>query len=291
MFLEMLNMENITLPLLDLPKDDLSKVSVDNFNNNENLIENEFDVSENKEITKNKDILELIMVGSWESVLLELSDDMNPWDIDIVVLSKRFMEFIKKTNKYELDVPVKIFLAAAVLYRMKVDALKIVEDEDVFDSFDDSMIEEIYLPEDETVSSTMINLPGNIMIPPLIVPIKRYPKRNISIDELINALDKAMTIKNRREVKTIFNVDLNSEDMSETIENIFNLILERIDIDNTTTFSSFLDGGNVDHLIKTFSSILHLSNEERISCLQKDFFGEIYISVEDSKLLDGKQNA
>ncbi|MBW6451839.1 MAG: hypothetical protein K0B02_03860 [DPANN group archaeon] len=284
-------MENITLPLLDLPKDDLSKVSVDNFNNNENLIENEFDVSENKEITKNKDILELIMVGSWESVLLELSDDMNPWDIDIVVLSKRFMEFIKKTNKYELDVPVKIFLAAAVLYRMKVDALKIVEDEDVFDSFDDSMIEEIYLPEDETVSSTMINLPGNIMIPPLIVPIKRYPKRNISIDELINALDKAMTIKNRREVKTIFNVDLNSEDMSETIENIFNLILERIDIDNTTTFSSFLDGGNVDHLIKTFSSILHLSNEERISCLQKDFFGEIYISVEDSKLLDGKQNA
>ena len=214
---------------------------------------------------------------------------MDPWDIDIVVLSQRFMEFIKRTSRHELEVPAKIVLAAAILYRMKVDTLKVTDGEDAV-SFEESQAESNDMSFGD-LSPIDDMAPVDILIPPLSVPVRRYPKRKISMDELINALDKAMTVKNRREVRNIFYVNMESEDISERIEKIFDNILERIDLNNSITFSSFVTDSDVEDKIRTFSSILHLSNQERISCIQNDIFGEIYISVIDSKTPEGKQNA
>lgn len=244
-------------------------------------------LGEPKENIDNQGIIDQIIQGNWESVLLGLTEDMDPWDIDLIVLSRRFMDFIKKTNKMELDIPAKILLAAAILYRMKVDTLK-YEDKDMHP---ESVFEEA-LPENAIPITGENLVMGDIIIPPLSVPVKRYPRRKISIDELISSLDKAMTIKNRREARQVFYVDLESEDISDTIENIFDAILGRIELNQTVTFSSCIDGSDRSGKIRTFSSILHLSNQERIYCMQKELFGEIYISLlTSSKALEGKQNA
>lgn len=217
-------------------------------------------------------IVDNISSGKWEDVLLSLTSDMNPWDIDLVVLSERFMDYIKNTKKEDLRIPAKIILTAAILYRMKVDTFKIVEGDGAEET---NAQEDAYNLE---TGAEKIDV-SDIKIPPISVPIFRKPQGKVTLDELINALDNAMTIKNRREAREVFHIDLLGEDITDNIEELFEKICDKIGLDNLLKFSSIVDLTDKKKVIRNFNSMLHLSNQERVSIEQPEMFGEIYLTV------------
>ena len=78
-------------------------------------------------MTKNKSaqdrVFELLFEEdeiTWQSILFNLvtKEQMNPWDIDIATLSKKFMDMLKKLKEMDFSVSGKIILASALLLRL-----------------------------------------------------------------------------------------------------------------------------------------------------------------------------
>lgn len=216
-------------------------------------------------IDNTEDIVKMIVEGEWEEVLFSLTQDMDPWDIDLIELSKRFMVHIKKTSEMDLRIPGKILLAAAVIYRMKTDCLEESREEEISDEI---IAEERF----------NVNFEG-LIIPPLTIPLIRKPRRAVSLDELVRALNKAMKIRNRREATLLFQVQLHGEDITEKIEELFKKICSLLEKYELLRFSEFTKEANKGEKLKTFILLLHLSNQERVHCSQQEMFGEIFVRL------------
>lgn len=218
-----------------------------------------------------ENIIKFIATDDWENVLFALTRDMDPWDVDLVRLSERFTSFIQTLQKRDLRAPSRIILAAAIIYRLKSETLKGIEEEAVSLEDVDAEVQE------EIESGVPLSLPA------IDVPLKREPRRRVTIRELVNALGKAMKIQNRRAARHFFNMELRGEDITKKIEEVYESIIRFIEKakDGIITFSSLFSRekrATPEEKIKNFNSLLHLSNQERIMCTQPTLFGEIYIS-------------
>ncbi|VVB59761.1 Segregation and condensation protein A [uncultured archaeon] len=218
-----------------------------------------------------EDIMKFISTDDWENVLFALTKDMDPWDVDLLRLSERFTSFIQTLQKRDLRAPSRIILAAAIIYRLKSETLREPEEEPVsLEDVDTEVGEEIESGEP-------------LSLPAIEVPLKREPRRRVTIKELVNALGKAMKVQNRRAARRIFNIELRGEDITKKIEEVYESIVTFIEKakDGVVTFSSLFTAPkekSPEEKIRNFSSLLHLSNQERITCSQPTLFGEIYIS-------------
>ena len=58
---------------------------------------------------------------TWRSMIYELvkSEQMDPWNVDISVLSKRYVLMLKKLKELDFRVSGKMVLAAAILLKME----------------------------------------------------------------------------------------------------------------------------------------------------------------------------
>ena len=58
---------------------------------------------------------------SWKTILFDLvkTEQMNPWDIDISLLTKKYLEIIKRMKQLDLRVSGKVLLAADYLLKLK----------------------------------------------------------------------------------------------------------------------------------------------------------------------------
>ncbi len=220
-----------------------------------------------------EDIIKFIATDDWENVLFALAKDMDPWDVDLLRLSERFTSFIQTLQKRDLRAPSRIILAAAIIYRLKSETLREPEEEPVsLEDVDTEVGEEIESGEP-------------LSLPAIEVPLKREPRRRVTIKELVNALGKAMKVQNRRAARRIFNIELKGEDITKKIEEVYESIATFIEKakDGVITFSNLFSAPkekstSPEEKIRNFSSLLHLSNQERITCSQPTLFGEIYIS-------------
>ncbi len=221
--------------------------------------------------SESEKILTYISTDDWENVLFSLTRDMDPWDVDLIKLSERFTSFIQTLQKRDLRAPSRIILAAAIIYRLKSETLKQIEGEPVsLEEVDTEAVEEI-------ASGEPLSLPA------MEIPLKREPRRRVTIKELVNALGKAMKIQNRRAARHIFNMEIKGEDITKKIEEVYEAVVSYIEKakDGFIAFSTLFATKNEatpEEKIKNFNSLLHLSNQERIMCTQPTLFGEIYIS-------------
>ncbi len=90
---------------------------------------------------------------TWQTVIHELvkTEQMDPWDIDISKLAKRYMETLKVLQEHSFSISGKMILASAILLKLKAaklvdehiagfDSLLFSKDEDLLDDGDnDSM--------------------------------------------------------------------------------------------------------------------------------------------------------
>ena len=212
-------------------------------------------------------VIHLISIGEWEEVLVLLTKDMDPWNIDLLKLNERFSENIQRMRETNLRIPARILLAAAIIYRLKSETLY----------FDSSQNEDAVL-DTPGVDLTIDWSQANVILPPIQLPLKRMPRRSVTLDELVRALEKAMVVKNRRETRDFFQVELAGEDHSVKIEQLFEKINNFLAKIGFINFSQLLPPYRTkEDIVRTFSGILHLSNQERLSCEQPELFGEIAI--------------
>jgi segregation and condensation protein A len=130
-------------------------------------------------MNREENILQLILQKeSWEEVIYHIVsiENLNPWDIDLVKLADSFLNFIQKIQELDFRIPAKIVFVAAILLRLKADYLSLFEEEE--------SVEEIA----KTQPFVDLGIDPNLI--QLGVPIRRIPKRQVTIEELINALRK-----------------------------------------------------------------------------------------------------
>ncbi len=205
---------------------------------------------------------------TWKELLIELVDKnrIDPWNMDIAQIVDNYMEAIKGMKSLDLKVPANIMLAASILLRMKSALLVIAPEE----------------PEPEPYyESSGIE---RIEVEPLSFRSRLPPKRRVSLDELIAALDEAMKIKERRSsiasfVRPPISFEVGSTDIKADAEKVYSYIKESADSENVALFSSLAKGSVNNILLGLFIPMLYLASEGRIGIRQDKFFDEIFITV------------
>src|SRR3989338_802620 len=122
---------------------------------------------------------------SWQAIIYDLinTEQLDPWDIDLSVLSQKYLERIKELEEENFFISSKVLLAAALLLRMKSEIL-LNHDLPTLDAI-------LYgHKEEKKYHQERIELEGEI--PGLVArtPLPRYKK--VTLEELMSALGKAI---------------------------------------------------------------------------------------------------
>lgn len=223
---------------------------------------------------------------TWQSILYDLikTDQMNPWDIDISLLSKRYLETVRKLQETNFFISGKVILAAAILLKIKSSKLL---DENIarFDSVLFNTPNELEELEDFVAKNGRIKLMEN---PKLTIKTPQQRKRKVSLQDLVKALEKALEVDKRRNLRRFElmsvpenlkvpekKIDITSKikDLYHKIKDFFTTRKERL------TFDKLVLSDKREDKIFTFIPLLHLANQEKIYLNQDIHFGEIEITI------------
>ena len=214
---------------------------------------------------------------TWQNIIYDLvkSEQMNPWDIDVSLLSKKYIEIIKKLEEHNFFISGKVLLAAAILLKIKSNKL-LVENIAEFDSQ--------LFAKDEDILNEIEEMQEEFKIPALLLKTPQARKRKVSLDDLMKALNKALHVEKRRRIrrekeKVIREVKLPEKkiDIGKLIKKIYEKILGFLKKKEEVSFSELVSSDKKEDKIMTFIPLLHLDNKNKINLEQKEHFGEIYI--------------
>jgi segregation and condensation protein A len=226
---------------------------------------------------------------TWQSMLYELvsSEKMDPWDVDVSLLSQKFVEKLKKFKEMDLKISGKVLLAAAMLLRVKSHRFM---EEDI--SALDALIASANTHEEEAPFEELFDYGQsgavNLEEKPAIFPRTPQPrKRKVSVFDLINALEKALEVYQRRPAKVSeapkMTVPQKPRDISLVIKDVYNKIINHFSRKKQKapklTFNLLLPEQTKEDKVFTFIPLLHLDNQRKIDLLQEQHFGEIEIKL------------
>lgn len=224
---------------------------------------------ETSTVSVNKfDIEDFVREATWKDILVELvkKNELDPWEIDIVDIVERYVEVVKSMKVLDLRVPANIILAAAILLRLKSDTLEIEERGEEPQA-------------EEQAGRPYVPVEG------LSIRLRLPPKRRVTLNELIGALEEAMKLKEYKasmeasEVKTV-PIIIERADVEADVESIYALAKQNLDVSKMVTYSLLCDVAERDNaLLDVFIPLLFLASKDRILLLQETFFGEILISL------------
>ncbi|MEM7825838.1 MAG: segregation/condensation protein A, partial [Candidatus Aenigmatarchaeota archaeon] len=171
-------------------------------------------------MNQEENILDLILKKeSWEEVIYHIVsiENLNPWDIDLVKLAESFLRYIQKIQELDFRIPAKIVFVAAVLLRLKADYLSLFEEEET--------VEEV------AKAQPFVDLGIDPNLVQLGLPMKRIPKRQVTLEELIDALRKALAVRERKIQRRIMwrariQAQISEEDITKKINHVMNEIDE-----------------------------------------------------------------
>ena len=222
---------------------------------------------------------------TWQALLYELvkAEGMDPWDIDISILTKRYIATIRKLKELNFRISGKILLAAAILLRIKSHRL-LTDDISEFDRLisGEEEVDELTFEED-------IEKLEEFEKPSLIPRTPQPRKRKVSIYDLVDALQKALEVKRRRVLNSIPPTDVSipkkTRDITKVIREVYGKIKTFIlrNKKNSVTFSELLPSDSKDDKIYTFVPLLHLTTQRKIDLHQEKHFGEIDIMLNQGK--------
>jgi len=225
---------------------------------------------------------------SWKQMIYHVvkSEEMNPWDIDLGKLSKRFLVDLKKMKELDFKVSGKIILAAAILLRLKSNKL-VGEDLSYLDQLiassekneEDAFYDELTAMDGE--NTACVNIEGKEYT---LMPRTPQPRsRKVSIYDLVEALEKALEVKERRRIfeREGIHMEIPKKeiDIEELVARIFAEVREHFNGHNNLTFSQLLKQGTKYEKVFTFLPLLHLSNAGKVVLAQEQHLGEIHISL------------
>jgi len=230
----------------------------------------------------------------WQVIIYDLihSEQLDPWDIDIVVLTKKYFEKIYEMeedegNEMDFYVSSKVLLAASLLLRIKSEfllnrSIKSI-DEALFGRKEDNrkIVERIIIDEDDL---------------PVLIPKTPLPRaRRVTLPELMFALNKAINTESRRikrevsikRAKRISEINLpefRRIDLKDRIKQFYARVLTSIKGKGVGLERDFnkigygdLIGDTREEKIACFLPLLHLSNNKKLWLEQEKHLEEIWV--------------
>ncbi len=224
------------------------------------------------------DILKLIkQENSWEQILYDVVaiQNMDPWNLDILLLSRGFADYISGIKELDFRIPAKWVIIACILLRMKSDHIKILKmDEDADEFMDLDELEELAELEEAEVE--------RLDLDPLEAVPRRKPVRQVTITELVSSLKKVIKAEKRRELriqKRKDRIKISSDDITRRIDNLYSKIGDMLTTirENEVKFSKLVGHWERGKVVDTFLPLVHLDHEKKVACRQERIFEEIFI--------------
>lgn len=212
---------------------------------------------------------------SWEDVIYYIVsvENIDPWNVDLVRLTDSFMKFVRGARELDFRIPAKIVFVSAILLKLKADYLSIFEEKE---TAADEMLKEGKPFEELGIDPNLLQLG---------YPVKRIPRRQVTLEELMAALKTATKVKEKRDmrrrlwcdhVRRNINVGEGIEQRIERIMGSIEDMLERTRKDSVT-LKELVKDWNRSKVVEHFVPVLHLEQERKIETEQEDFFKDIYV--------------
>jgi len=235
----------------------------------------------------NEQIYDLIFQGDdikWQTIIHELVREgkVDPWDVDLSVLSREYIGIIKKLKAHNFRLSGKVILAAAILLKMKTDRLGVEQLLQLTNPED--YPEELELQENaELQEKHFTKAKLNLRIPGI-------RKRKVTMFELVDALKKALEVDEKRRFRQSelaammkpHRVEIRKVDVFSKIDSLWKKIKEKIKrySKNLLQFSELTPTKDKKEIIWTLIPLLHLAQQNKIELKQDVAFGEIFIEVQ-----------
>lgn len=222
----------------------------------------------------------------WQEIIYDLinTEQLDPWDINITVLTDKYLGKIQELEQADFFISSKVLLAAALLLRIKSEILlnKYIKsiDDILFDRKAEvkHVLEKIELDEEF----------------PLLFPKSPMSRlRKVTLKELMEALGKAIVTENRRIKKEIVNKNALREtgislpkrrfSIKDRIEDIYKRLFSHFrenKEEKRITYTRFV-GESKEERILSFFPLLHLENQKKVWLEQENHFDEIFIWLKE----------
>lgn len=224
---------------------------------------------------------------SWQSIIYELinTEQLDPWDIDITMLTQRYLEKIREFEEANFFISSKVLLAAALLLRIKSEILlnKYIR------SLDDILFGR---EEKKDYTRERIDIDENEI--PVLYPRTPLPRsRKVTLQELITALDKAIKTEGRRIKREISGkirlretsivLPKRKINISDRIQEVYSKIKGLFKVQKPIQRLRFseLAGNDKEEKLLTFIPLLHLENQSKLWLDQERHFDEIWVSLRE----------
>lgn len=221
----------------------------------------------------------------WKEIIYDLinTNQLDPWDIDISLLADKFFEKVQEYRELDFFVSSKVILAASLLLRLKSDL--------ILSKYVRSIDDVLFGREDEEIRkrSVLERLELEEEIPDLVLksPIPRF--KRVTLNELIESLNRAITTENRRIKKTIVNQNALREtgimlpkknfDFGHKMKSIHSKLISYFDANKThkkVPYSNFI-GNEGEERALSFFPLLQLEMNGDVWLEQETAFEEIHI--------------
>lgn len=239
--------------------------------NQEDFSANEFDSNEvafERDYSK-MDLVDLIDQPAWKTILIDLveSEKMNPWDIDVVELTEKYIKKINELQGHNLRVPANAILACAILVKTKSKYLRL-------SSLDDKDEAVVLTPEQRALMLQEI---------PDLMAGRVAREGRITLDELVSSIEDIIqrTTPKKGAARNIPRIEINFDTSSieERMQEVFDLITKKVDSQGIVLFDDLLADRGTDSIVETFLPVLFLMNNGKIIAYQNEFFGEIFVKL------------
>lgn len=225
---------------------------------------------------------------TWQSIIYDLvkSGEINPWDVDIGVLSRKYLDMLVKLKEMDFRISGKVVLAAALLLKMKSTR---------FVGSDMAHFEELLrapTPQEEMeflegdLDEQLEQLEAGKQEKPTLIPRTPQPReRKVTIFDLVDALQHTLETQQRRAGRdppaaNTTQIPVKTRDITEVIREVFGRIKEKIPKNkDTLAFDDLTPSESKEDKILTFIPLLHLTNDLKIDLLQEKHFSPITIKM------------
>ena len=242
------------------------------------------------DVAINKDVID------WKSFLYELiyKEGLDPWDIDLAILTKKYIESLKRLKEIDFDISGKFLTIAVFLLKTKTQALlekdiRGIENKiaNLESSSDDAGELESLEELDDVIEQANTKKKKSSYSIKYRNPIAR--KRKVTIFDLVKTLEKTIDQSNKRRSNFLqrhgsSNYDgpmynKKPKDLKKLIEELHQLILNELSSKKShITFDHLIKSSNQKlDVLERFLPLLHLHNQSKVHIEQEKHFGEIRI--------------
>lgn len=224
----------------------------------------------------------------WQEIIYDLinTEQLDPWDINIILLSNKYLEKIKEMEEADFFVSSKVLLAASLLLRIKSEIL--------LNQYVKS-IDEILFGKKEKPKTSLEKIELDDEIPELIPrsPMPRF--RKVTLKELMDSLNKAIITENRRIKKEItsrnglressFSLPKRKFSIKDKISDIYKNLTKWFSQkkEKKVAFRDFIVGDKEEKVV-SFLPLLYLEDQKKIWLEQKIPFDDIQIWLKETFL-------